>query len=525
MITLLTDKQKDNLSKWSYSVDDPSITTKLLTPYWNKAVEFVPEYVAPNVLSLAGLLLTVYAYYITYLYSAFYPQLVALICAVLLFGYQTLDAIDGKHARRIGNDSPLGELFDHTCDSVGTIFVILTVATTLGITSSTILFYITQGGLMLFLIEHLKAYRTRKVTFFQYAGPGEILLVCVAILLWKFATGWSLIPGIILHSNIFSVIFFGLYWCIYIYSLVLAAMNIDLNNFDPSKLTKKYIINLWSKDPHYGTRVGVLLCLVMRQINGILLWYDLIPSWDLQDVIAHGLILSVVISDLIVAKMANRELHPIIVIGSMLSVFNHNLMIYILVTVYFLKMFHEICEGLGLPLLTPVINVYGSGVWDLLHLGHMKHFDQISDLGNRLLIGIHDDEDVKKYKRTPTLTMEERATTASYCKGVSGVIRSAPLVLTEEFIKEHNIHRVVASVEYDSPDDEYYRVPREMGILYIINRVPGVSTTEIMERVKNNSSEKLTDMDSTEKDNSDNSSEQTIDSGQSDHINDSDSRI
>ena len=316
-------------------------------------------------------------------------------------------------------------------------------------------------------------------------------------------------------------------------------MNIDLNNFDPSKLTKKYIINLWSKDPHYGTRVGVLLCLVMRQINGILLWYDLIPSWDLQDVIAHGLILSVVISDLIVAKMANRELHPIIVIGSMLSVFNHNLMIYILVIVYFLKMFHEICEGLGLPLLTPVINVYASGVWDLLHKGHMRHFDQISELGNRLLIGVHDDDDVKKYKRTPTLTMEERATTASYCKGVSGVIRSAPLVLTKEFINEHNIHKVVASVEYDSPDDEYYRVPREMGILYIINRIPGVSTTEIMERVKKNSSEKLTDVDSSEKDKSnyiDTSSEQTstqtIDSDhsdsdhsdhtdQSDHINDS----
>lgn len=491
MITLLTEKQKRNLSKWSYSVDDPSITTKLLTPYWNKVAGYVPEYVSPNVLSLAGLLLTVYAYYITYLYSSFYPRCVALVCAILLFGYQTLDAIDGKHARKIKNDSPLGELFDHACDSVGTLFVILTVATTVGITSSAILFYITQGGLMLFLSEHLKAFRTKKVTFFKYTGPGEILLVCMTILIWKFVTGWSLIPEVILHSSLFSVVFFGLYWLIYVYSLVYTAVGIDLNNFDEKKLSIGYVIGLWKKDPHYGTKVGVLLCLAMRHINGILLWYGLIPSWDLQDVIAHGLVLSVVISDLIVAKMARRELHPVIVIASMLSVFNHNLMIYILVGVYFIKMFREICDGLGLPLLTPVVNVYASGVWDLLHLGHMKHFDQISNLGNRLLIGVHDDKDVESYKRTPTLTMEERATTASYCKGVSGVIRSAPLILTEEFIREHNIHKVVSSVEYDSPDDEYYRVPREMGILHIINRVPGVSTSGIMERVRKNSSETI----------------------------------
>jgi len=30
-----------------------------------------------------------------------------------IFVYQTLDAIDGKQARRTGSSSPLGQLFDH----------------------------------------------------------------------------------------------------------------------------------------------------------------------------------------------------------------------------------------------------------------------------------------------------------------------------------------------------------------------------------------------------------------------------
>jgi len=490
MLELLTANEKDELSKYSYNVVDNSITTKLLTPYWNKVTKYVPDYVAPNVLSLSGLLLTIYSYYITYNYSHAYPRTVALICAILLFAYQTLDAIDGKHARRIQNNSPLGELFDHACDSIGTIFVTLTVSTTLGISSSSILFYITQSALMLFLMEHLKSFRSNKIIFIEYTGPGEILFGCIIILLWKFVTGWSLIPQVILHSRIFGIIIFGLYWFTYVHSLCYTAFSIRLFEVVSfSKLWNQFgsvFSFYWTNDPHYGTKTGILFCLFMRHINAILLWYGLLPSWELQDVIAHGLVLSVVISDLIVSKMAKRELHPIIVVTSMLSAFNHNLMIFILVSVYFIKIFYEISDGLGLPLLTPAVNVYASGVWDLLHVGHMKHFNQISKLGNRVLIGVHTDEDVKSYKRIPTLTMEERALTASYCKGVSKVIKSAPLILTKEFIKEHNIHKVAASVEYDSPDDEYYRVPREMGILHIIDRIPGISTSDIMKRVIDN---------------------------------------
>ena len=37
-----------------------------------------------------------------------------------LFIYQSLDAIDGKQARRTNSNSPLGELFDHGCDALST---------------------------------------------------------------------------------------------------------------------------------------------------------------------------------------------------------------------------------------------------------------------------------------------------------------------------------------------------------------------------------------------------------------------
>ena len=51
------------------------------------------------------------------------PWWVYFSCGLGLFFYQCLDAIDGKQARRTGSSSPLGELFDHGCDAVSTVFV------------------------------------------------------------------------------------------------------------------------------------------------------------------------------------------------------------------------------------------------------------------------------------------------------------------------------------------------------------------------------------------------------------------
>lgn len=48
------------------------------------------------------------------------PRWAFLLCAIGLFIYQSLDAIDGKQARRTDSSSPLGELFDHGCDSIST---------------------------------------------------------------------------------------------------------------------------------------------------------------------------------------------------------------------------------------------------------------------------------------------------------------------------------------------------------------------------------------------------------------------
>ncbi len=60
------------------------------------------------------------------------PRWTYLLCALGFFIYQSLDAIDGKQARRTGTNSPLGEFFDHGCDAVSTYLVVVSAACAIG---------------------------------------------------------------------------------------------------------------------------------------------------------------------------------------------------------------------------------------------------------------------------------------------------------------------------------------------------------------------------------------------------------
>ena len=53
--------------------------------------------------------------------------------ALGFFIYQSLDAIDGKQARRTGSNTPLGELFDHGCDAVSTYLVVVSGMSAIGL--------------------------------------------------------------------------------------------------------------------------------------------------------------------------------------------------------------------------------------------------------------------------------------------------------------------------------------------------------------------------------------------------------
>ncbi|TQD83610.1 hypothetical protein C1H46_030848 [Malus baccata] len=70
------------------------------------------------------------------------PRWVNFAHGLLLFLYQTFDAVDGKQARRTNSSSPLGELFDHGCDALACAFEALAFGSTAMCGRSTFWFWV-----------------------------------------------------------------------------------------------------------------------------------------------------------------------------------------------------------------------------------------------------------------------------------------------------------------------------------------------------------------------------------------------
>ncbi|KAG0474927.1 hypothetical protein HPP92_014613 [Vanilla planifolia] len=123
------------LHKYKYSGIDNSMVAKyILQPFWSRFVHLFPLWVPPNMITLTGFMFVLLSALLGYIYSPHLdtapPRWVHLAHGLLLFLYQTFDAVDGKQARRTSSSSPLGELFDHGCDALACAFETLAFGST-----------------------------------------------------------------------------------------------------------------------------------------------------------------------------------------------------------------------------------------------------------------------------------------------------------------------------------------------------------------------------------------------------------
>lgn len=92
-----------------HSKSNPIIPSK---PYRN-----ILQTMAPNTVTLIGFVLMALSYFCMLFFDDTFtkdlPRWTYIFAAVCQFLYQTLDAVDGKHARTTKASSPLGQLFDH----------------------------------------------------------------------------------------------------------------------------------------------------------------------------------------------------------------------------------------------------------------------------------------------------------------------------------------------------------------------------------------------------------------------------
>jgi phosphatidylglycerophosphate synthase len=139
------------------------------------------------------------------------PRWTFFFAAFCQFLYQTLDAVDGKQARRTRSSSPLGQLFDHGCDSFSVTFLICSVAEAakFGEDSHTY-FALVSIVCYCFWISNWSEYHTKVLRTHMYNfGTTEAQLVIIGVLLISGIFGqdaWStkvcdLLPGFVVSDQ------------------------------------------------------------------------------------------------------------------------------------------------------------------------------------------------------------------------------------------------------------------------------------------------------------------------------------
>lgn len=146
------------IAAYKYKAGTYTYLDNVLNHFWTYSVKFLPMWMAPNLVTMLGTVImmstTVVQLYYTPHFSEICPPWVYILSALGLFLYQTMDALDGKQARRTGASSPLGQLFDHGCDAICTVFNVLSAAATcqagaglrpyIALSSVSIAFYLAQ---------------------------------------------------------------------------------------------------------------------------------------------------------------------------------------------------------------------------------------------------------------------------------------------------------------------------------------------------------------------------------------------
>lgn len=134
--------------------------------------------------------------------------------------------------------------------------------------------------------------------------------------------------------------------------------------------------------------------------------------------------------------------------------------------------------------------VYIDGAFDLFHAGHVEILKSARQLGDFLLVGIHDDHTVSKHrgKHCPIMHLHERSLSVLACRCVDEVIIGAPWEVTKDVITTFNISLVVHGTCSENNSSlageiDPYSVPKSMGIFELLESPKNITTTSVAQRI------------------------------------------
>ncbi|CAH2091040.1 unnamed protein product [Euphydryas editha] len=132
--------------------------------------------------------------------------------------------------------------------------------------------------------------------------------------------------------------------------------------------------------------------------------------------------------------------------------------------------------------------VYVAGAFDLFHVGHLDFLEAAHAQGDFLIVGLHTDLEVNRYKGSnyPIMNLHERVLSVLACKYVHEVVIGAPYSVTADLMDHFRVSVVChgkTPISLDVDNSDPYKVPKLRGCFKVLNSGNSMTTEDIVQRI------------------------------------------
>jgi len=128
------------------------------------------------------------------------------------------------------------------------------------------------------------------------------------------------------------------------------------------------------------------------------------------------------------------------------------------------------------------MTAYTNGVYDLFHIGHVNMLRRIKENCDKLIVGVHNDEQVISYKkRKPIISYNNRLEIIHSCKYVDEIYENADLITTDELLKKLKADCMFTGKENEEFLKYFY--PLSDGKLILLERTSDICTSDIIKKI------------------------------------------
>ncbi|OQR79362.1 ethanolamine-phosphate cytidylyltransferase isoform 2, partial [Tropilaelaps mercedesae] len=135
--------------------------------------------------------------------------------------------------------------------------------------------------------------------------------------------------------------------------------------------------------------------------------------------------------------------------------------------------------------------VYTAGAFDLFHVGYVEFLRAAKKMGDYLIVGLHTDPVVNRYKgyNYPIMNLHERVLSVLACKFVNEVVIGSPYYVSKDLMDHFKVSVVVhgmTNIMADEDGRDPYEEPKKQGKFVQVESGSTVTTHDIVTRIINN---------------------------------------